>query len=400
MKTFFRTLTALLTLLPLCGAFAEPLTIQDIDPPLPQVWQRAYGAEITRRSYDFRVDQLTRLQAESGPDFFLVPTNTADYAALRDGGWLLDLSSNPMIAADTAALPPVFRSVVVEENGAVYGVPLCAVFEDELYWIPEAWEAAGLSASSAPDSFAELLDFLAAYAAQPPEGFCVFTRCFEPNPPFTYRRWLLLLLTDIWSVQAYGAGQAPHFSQPDFIALAARTLEVGKALDAADPASEREKLRLTPLFYGGGGRGRGYTASGKAAYSLNNLLPHRVTAQQPRLISVSLELLCCRADSPWADMAPAMLGEAIPFRQGWKTLYLHPDLGNLERVNAEISVPTARFTPEWLSSLSALTLTPVAAPRFYASASRDAYLALIDGAVKGSLSAEQFARELDGISQE
>ena len=82
-------------------------------------------------------------------------------------------------------MPPVFRSLLIEENGAIYGVPESITLENELYWIPAIWKEFGFSPSMIPDSFETLLDILEYYLETPHDAYCVFYYTCNPNAQYT-----------------------------------------------------------------------------------------------------------------------------------------------------------------------------------------------------------------------
>ena len=361
-------------------------------------WQEQYGIRVERAWHDGHMNLTEVLQAEDAPDFFCISTQNADFEAIRNAGWLADLSASASIREDIASLPPVFRAALESEDGTIWGIPEAASFKHEVYWLPAAWEAMGWDTKKVPASYTELLDCLEAYSAHPQAGFCVFQFTADPGPQFTYRKWLLRLLVSIWHTQALYAGKSQDDENETFQALMERALSVGKALDEIDPPSVEEKKSLTPLFYSGLS-GRGLCQYGSQTYTLRNLIPHRIDREQPALVCVSLTLYCCRANSVWSPQAAQLLESVIRHREGWKGFYLHPDAGDIQTWNRQLpdSAQAARFTRPWLDSLKELSFVPAVYPEGFRG---DAYDQLIDQAARGDVTSFQFVRRMRALNEE
>ena len=106
-------------------------------------WQEQYGIRVERAWHDGQMNLTEVLQAEDAPDFFCISTQNADFEAIRNAGWLADLSASASIREDIASLPPVFRAALESEDGTIWGIPEAASFKYEVYWLPAAWEAMG-----------------------------------------------------------------------------------------------------------------------------------------------------------------------------------------------------------------------------------------------------------------
>ena len=344
-----------------CADIDQTPVVYDVEASVLQEWSRALGLskQILVSWYDWHESLLSRLTGSNPPDFFILRTFNDNYAQIRDAGLLTDLSESAAIRNDILTMPPVFRSLLIEENGAIYGVPESITLENELYWIPATWKEFGFSPSMIPDSFETLLDILDYYLETPHDAYCVFYYTCNPNAQYTYRRWLIDWFVRAWNAQHVYTGEV--IDEQRLVNLVSRALDIGKRLDQSEQQSEQEKRELIPLFHGGIG-GRGLTYDGNYTYTLDHFVPERLFSDQPALITIGISLVCCRANSNWAESAPAMLEMCIQHRPDWALFYCHPDQGNTEAYNAQIQSDYShgRFTSDWLESLTTSNLTPVA----------------------------------------
>ena len=369
--------------------------VYDIEASVLQEWSGALGLskQIKANWYDWHESLLLRLTGSNPPDFFILRTFNDDYAQIRDTGLLTDLSESAAIRDDIMTMPSVFRTLLIDESGAIYGVPESITPENELYWIPATWKEFGFSASLIPDSFETLLDILEYYLEAPHDAYCVFFYTSNPNAQYTYRRWLIDWLVCAWNAQQKYTGEAIDESR--LVNLVSRAMDIGKRLDQSEPQSEQEKRERIPLFHGGM-RGRGLTYDGKYSYTLDHFVPERLFSDQPALITIGISLLCCRANSSWAESAPALLEMCIQHRPDWAQFYCHPEQGNIEVYNAQIQSDYShgRFTLEWLESLTASNLIPVAPVNLL---SDDEYYQLTMQLFREVITPEQYVTEIEGM---
>ena len=333
-----------LTLLFLWKASAEEgkLRCEGIEQNVLSAWEKMEGVRADNQWYDWRVPLRECLSAPESPDIFMLRTYHNEEGDLLEEDALLELSGEDKLVAEMEKLPGIFRTALVDEEGRFYGMPMTASFTEELYMLPEAWTASGYSSVHIPDSYVGLLDFLDVYAAGEHDGYCLFTHVDEPYAAYTYRRWLVTRLVCIWEAQATAQGKECRFTEPDFVALAARARDIGKVLDNA----EREKSRKIPLFQARSGRGT--TMDGSGRYTLEEMCSHRIGEDEERVLMVSFDLMACRADSAWRSRVNNLFSIAADHRYSWAQGYLRPgDI--LPEVGGENL--SARFTREWVQSL-------------------------------------------------
>ena len=375
-----------------CAEKDQMLVVYDVGTNTLQEWSKALGLnkEIEVSWYDWREPLLLRLTGSNPPDFFVVRTHNDDYERIRDLRLLADLSGNDAIREDIMTMPSVFRSLLIEESGAIYGVPESVTPDNELYWIPTAWEEFGFSPGMIPDSFESLLDCLEFYLNTSHEGYCVFYYTADPDALYTYRRWLINWLVCTWNAQRIYSGD--DIGESRLVDLISRAIRIGERLDQSEPQSEQEKRELIPLFHGGI-RGRGLTNDGAYSYTMDQIVPERLFSDQPALITISMNLVCCRANSSWTEDAPALLELCIHHRPDWAPFYCHPDQGNVDIYNSQIESDylNVRFTSAWLESLIASALIPVAP---ISITSNDEYRQITMQLLRREITPGQYVREL------
>lgn len=306
-------------------------------------------------------------------DLITVRTYNEDYQAMIDQGLLADLSQSPEIEADFRRLRPVFQSALRSAEGKIYGMPVLAGMYDCMYWLPESWEAFG--AGKAPDSYTALLDLLEAFSGQPQAGFRVFPEA-ELMDGMTHGRRLLNALIGIWNAQAQYQGQAARFDDPAFAALAARAVEIGSALDQI-PWDKGARALFSARYC------RGMTLNG-AFVTLDNLIPARIDQTQEKLMLFGVDLVCARDK----DVIPsaAQIGDAQP---EWAKTLLYADVSP-EAWNA--AHPQYRITEAWLDSLDTCGYLPFLPRRIPFGSDLEA---LYQDALRGTISATEFAEQLD-----
>ena len=366
--------------------------VYDVEASVLYEWSKTLGLneQIKESWYDWHEPLISRLTGNDPPDFFVLRTYNDNYAQIRDSELLADISVSDAIRNDILTMPSVFSSLLTDESGAIYGIPESITLMNELYWIPNTWKNSGFPASLIPDSFETLLGFLEFYLETPHDEYCIFYYTSNPNVQYTYRRWLTDWLVCAWNAQRKYTNE--EMDEQQLMNLVSRAIDIGERLDQSEPNSEQEKRELIPLFHGGI-RGRGLTFDGKYSYTLHSIVPQRITSNQPALITIGLSLVCCRANSNWADSAPAMLEMCIQHRPDWVPFYCHPDQGDLEAYNAQIQSGYSHmcFTPDWLESLNTSNLIPIAPVSLTSS---DEYYQLTMQLFYGEITSEQYVRDI------
>ena len=181
------------------------------------------------------------------PDLLMLESSLCDFEKVLKSGLVEDLSGHQGIRAALSQMYEPFQSFVTGEDGGIYGV-LYGVYGLGMHVIPAAWEAAGLNAADAPQSYEELLDFAGRWAERVEAGEAGDIRlnalrsCGYLMNDRRYTLWLTDLLLDIWIMRHQSAGEALVFNTPAFIALADRARETGRAW------SRRKKSPQPPRF--------------------------------------------------------------------------------------------------------------------------------------------------------
>lgn len=191
---------------------------------------------------------LDALQSEDSPDLLLLESSLCDFEKVLKSGLVEDLSGHQGIRAALSQMYEPFQSFVTGEDGGMYGV-LYGVYGLGMHVIPAAWEAAGLNAADAPQSYEELLDFAGRWAERVEAGevgdirLNALRSCGYLMNDRRYTLWLTDLLLDIWIMRHQSAGEALVFNTPAFIALADRARETGRALVKAEKSPQPPRFR-------------------------------------------------------------------------------------------------------------------------------------------------------------
>lgn len=375
-------------LLGVSGAWAEqprPLRTRDVDVPREGLDP---SIPVARGNYDWRVPLKEHLAGEDAPDLFCVRTANESLEELISLGLLADLSADSAVRSRIDRLRPELRRLLTDESGAVYGVPGAAAVTHTVFWIPATWQAAGYDAADAPESLEELLDFLDAWAETGDGRFCVFRIPDDPDArfdPYPCTRWLVDTLLFDWMAQSQWAGQTGARHSAEFVSWLKRAVSVGQKVDQREGGGPNEGRRA--LFFR---NGRGTTESAEETYTLEQLVPPRLFADQPLLLPVSLEVVCVRQDSPWRREAVS-LAAASAGHYAWSDLVLYP-AGDPAAYNASVSYLPARYTQAFLDSIDRFPgawIAPTGKTWF------DGYDALLARLLSGAISAGEFAAALD-----
>lgn len=399
MKKIMTWIFALLMAFP-CGAGMEErpaLRILESQRVIEQAWRREGIALLyEKENYDRRVPLRKHLTGENPPDLMYLSTYLDDFALLTAQGWLADLSDCPAARDAVASLRPCFAKLFTGPQGQIWGIPHVLAIDGDLYWLPAAWQAAGLREGDVPDSLEALLRFLEEWGMEDHPGFSVFRIGADRDvryPSSLHTVWLIGRLIDAWAIQAQYAGEDMDFQRAEFVSLLNRCLAAGRRLDEMEgDGPNAEKM---PLFFVG--RGRGNTEGGEETYTLAHLIPLRVAPWQPNLLPVRAQLLCVRAGSPWAAEAASMAAAATRAGYGWSEAVMLP-IVDPAAYNQAVSYPAAAFTREWLDSIDrfdGILCLPMRSVR-----SCDGYHAALARLLSGAASPGEFARALTELWRE
>ncbi len=276
---------------------------------------------------------LEALQSEDGPDLLMLESSLCDFEKVLKSGLVEDLSGNTDICAALSQMYEPFQAFVTGEDGGVYGM-LYGVYGFGMHVIPASWAAAGLDTADAPQSYEELLEFAGRWAERAEAGetgnICLNTlrSCGYLMDDRRYTLWLTDLLLDTWIMRHQAAGEALIFNTPEFIALADRARETGRALAGAEGKPTADALSLYDGLFSGG------TGYGGPEDLYTNAFPMRLTADEPARIKAYGFLFVVRKGSPYADVAMGFIAS-----QTYKT--------GEGRRNSELykDIPDSQFTP-------------------------------------------------------
>lgn len=193
-------------------------------------------------------DFLARLQSDAPPDIIGIDSSRCSLSRLRDSGLLEDLRSNgDLLQVLDSLYEPVQRLLSAPDGSMVFCPEQAFAFPH--FWVPEAWQAAGLAEADVPQSVTELMDFAEDWIQLYKHGKTgnVRLNVLGSGTGYAlsderYTLWLLDLLRDSWVWQAQRAGKAYAFNTPEFTALAVRAREIGRALNKAEKRPSAKSL--------------------------------------------------------------------------------------------------------------------------------------------------------------
>lgn len=249
---------------------------------------------------------LDMLQGEDAMDIVLIDTHYCDLDRLMRSGLLEDLSTNEVIQARTQAIYEPLRNRITTEKGEIL-----AAFRDLQQWpttrIPAAWKAAGLTDAEAPQSFTDFLNFveqrwIPLVREKKVGNIRLNTNISRYALEYKerYTAWFIHLLMECWELKRQAAGETMIYSDPQFVALAERCREVGRALAKAEKKPGKKSLSLYQCEYGF-----------DEAKAYTNALPMRLTVNEPVQLAARAELYVVRKDSPHAQTLKAFLAALL-----------------------------------------------------------------------------------------
>lgn len=265
-------------------------------------------------------------------DTFMMNSSSFDYSTLIAKGYCGTLTSDAYLCNEIERMLPAVQQLV-QNSGELYGVPVYCNLQYYMY-NPEAWEAANLTEADVPTSFEEYLDFLEMWVARirdNPEHDISICNSFdgEQYGEHSYVQYLVEMLLDQYVMQCNYAGEPLSFSSPVFRTLLLRCQETGRALYAYEP------------------RGKGAYALfdvNNGMHGLANLVPLRLTTDQPVLIKATLHSAFLNAASTETVIATQYLKNCLTYLDATIQAYLYTDAQPVE-------------SPQYATILSALQQT-------------------------------------------
>lgn len=392
-----------------CAA-VRPLRFLVNDNGEVSAWLKEHAPDIPHENLHFDYDYspgdfdsltdrlLDELQSGDGPDLYLLDSNAYDLARVLESGLLEDLSGEAEIRHAVSELYEPFQRLVSGGDGCIYGM-FESAHGDPTLIDPAAWEAAGLDMADAPRSYEELLDFAQRWMERVAAGSVGNVRLNTiqfagyPRDERRYTLWLTGLLWRCWAMRQQAAGEAFRFNTPEFIALADRARELGRALVKTEKKPGTASLSL-------------YINGGNVSYGpedlYTNAFPMRLTMDDPVRISAYGFLYVVRKGSPYAQVCRELIAamtcpedgqprKCMLFQKVEESQYGTPDFSSYP--------PGYLLTREWQDAYRPEWLFFDVEPFFLARQVQRSEGAMYRFA-GGELTAEAFAAMLDEICRE
>ena len=392
----------------------KPPVLLRINEDLLDVWAEMLGFSeplknlFTSGSYDDYFDAVQDYQ----PDFFFYGLGTPK--EWFDKGIIESLTPTDAMLNEIASMPKyvqtVFRNELMTDERQLLGYPtsgyaICECPDFIGYWIPDAWNASPFKSMTPPSSFEEMLDFMEIYLDTPHDGFCFF-RGFGDNSKNEYLVDLFLEpLMKSWIVQRRYAGEPIVFSDEQFVDLAGRAQKFYQKMLKSDyHRNVSKKKRYLFAHY----QLRGWSYNMKDTFTCANIIPLRVTSDQPPLLNLGMRLNCVRSGSSYASYSDELFEATIPHVEQIRGMTVYdvwafPDLFDLEAYNKDMDkrkVPKyQKYTREWVESIKNLDQYIVPCMEnddFIIFSQYSEFMrAKNQFFIKGKMTAEEFAAELD-----
>lgn len=311
MKKLMITIWLICLFLPLAG-LAETRTIGLINEyERTSFWEEHPDVKRDFIHYNWREGMDNIFLNTEGADLLYDYTDNVDLELLRDSGMLADLSQSSLICEAVERMHPDVRRLITDEEGHIYALPL-RVSTGAVYWMQDAWAEAGFTEADVPQSYTELLDFLEAWIqriqAKPEKNLCISRLHRSWNTAEerdSYVVWMMTTLRCSWELQQRHAGKAVNYDDPAFIALAERTMTVGRALNEAEP-KVKKRQSMQELFSSQLNGFYPFDDNGLEV-SLSHTLPLRITRDQPALTRAYLSVCMVRRDTDVYDVVLRLL---------------------------------------------------------------------------------------------
>lgn len=351
------------------------------------------------------------LHSDNPPDFFVI--SSAELSRFLDEGFCAPFMPSEKMLDEIRAMPPFIQQALKEsiytEDGRLSAYPLSSHVSSMLFWVPEVWKESPFRDLTPPSSYAELLDFLEVYLDTPHDGYCFYYDIYDSKYP--QMNWVSYLLKSS-VLQCRYNHQDTALSNPVFISLLRRTIELANRLYEAEPNPKKQKGRQ--LFTEDK---CGYTTNGQDQYTWKNIIPWRITADQQPLVNVIITLSCARNGSSFEGRTTELFDCFVDHRQDQVERYNHFLYLFLNRNWIDVDKENAKVLKKYGSKWKCLCLTqeyvdsiwemgkyavPCTIDEDYLYPSSwdvfDAYDQLTLQCINGDISAEDYAAEMDRLA--
>ena len=374
-------------------------------------FQEPLKSLVAKQHYDSFIDLINDYQ----PDFFGVDTDMQETPkALYKAGLIEPFAPTSAMLEEIESMSPLIQQVIrnelMTEDGKLLAYPgagyfICFVPGFIGYWVPDAWAASPFRDITPPSSFEELLDFIEIFLDTPHEGFRLFYGTAGDKREYLSELFRDNLLEG-WILRCRVAGIPVVFSDPKFIELAGRAQKLYKRLLKVD---FKQKVSTKVRYLLAGRQQYGFSFNQKDTFTCANIIPLRITADQPSLFNVRMvSLQCVRKGSNYASYAPALIETAIPHVEKKRSMTMYdwwvfPDKFNPEDWNQDLKKHNGTkyryLTKEWLTSISMLDQSIVPCMEKTNWIIESQYGACMRAQqqfwVDGKLTAEEYAAEMD-----
>ena len=242
-------------------------------------FQEPLKSLVAKQHYDSFIDLINDYQ----PDFFGIDTDMQETPkALYKAGLIEPFAPTSAMLEEIESMSPLIQQVIrnelMTEDGKLLAYP-------------------------------ELLDFIEIFLDTPHEGFRLFYGTAGDKREYLSELFRDNLLEG-WILRCRVAGIPVVFSDPKFIELAGRAQKLYKRLLKVD---FKQKVSTKVWYLLAGRQQYGFSFNQKDTFTCANIIPLRITADQPPLFNVTMNLLqCVRRGSNYASYAPALFETAIP----------------------------------------------------------------------------------------
>lgn len=184
---------------------------------------------------------LRHMQSDAAADIYLLNLDCGFFDALRDKGYLADLSASPELMSTVGRMYPQLTRAMLTD-GHLYALPVF-MYAFTMGYHPAALEKVGLTEHDLPGNHGELLDFIARWEAEFYDRYPDMSLYGIASDLFEQ---LFNEVLDTRLLLCEEKGEAPTIDTPEMRALLERLEQLRPVIAEVVPVPENHQVRLDP----------------------------------------------------------------------------------------------------------------------------------------------------------
>ena len=177
---------------------------------------------------------LRHMQSEDAADLYLLNLDCGFFDALRDKGYLADLSASPALMSAVGRMYPQLTGAMLKD-GHLYALPVY-MYTFMMGYHPAAMEKLGLTEEDLPGNYGELMDFIVRWEEEFYDRYPEMSLYGTASDLF---QDLFNKVLDTYLLLCEAKGETPTFDTPDMRALLERLERIRPVIDEVVPVPER-----------------------------------------------------------------------------------------------------------------------------------------------------------------